>query len=201
MRNIVMGVCAIGFFLLVLLVGGTVSMRQKRETELEAAVNLAMEQALQSVVYDDGDSPENDEKLCVMFEELLIAQLSANAAYRIDILDASAQKGLLSAAVTERYAHINGRTGCITVQKTAICEQTAKENKYGYRTIIFYVGEQIFRRYELGTGSTLPVPGTPQEEGRIFSGWRNLTDGKLYQAQELQEMVLDEDMDFYAQWQ
>ena len=103
--------------------------------------------------------------------------------------------------MTEHYAHTNGRTGCITVQKTAICEQTTKENKYGYRTLTFYVGEQIFRRYELGTGSTLPVPGTPQEEGRIFSGWRNLTDGKFYQAQELQEMVLDEDMDFYAQWQ
>ncbi len=201
MRNIIMGICAISFFLLVLLVGGTVSMRQKRETELEAAVNLAMEQALQSVVYDDEDTAENDEKLCALFEELLIAQLSANAVYRIDILDVSAQKGLLSAAVTERYVHTNGRTGCITVQKTAICEQTAKENKYGYRTLTFYVGEQIYRRYELGTGNTLTVPSAPRGGDRIFSGWRNLTDGKLYQAQELQELVLDEDMDFYAQWQ
>lgn len=201
MRNIVMGVCATGFFLLVLLVGGTVSARQKRQTELEAAVNLAMEQALQGVVYNDEDSTEEDEKLCAMFEELLIAQLSADATYRIDILDVSAQKGLLSAEVTERYAHSNGRTGCITVQKTAICEQTAKENKYGYRTLTFYVGEQIFRRYELGTGSPLTVPGAPHGEDRIFSGWRSLTDGRLYQPEELQELVLDEDMDFCAQWQ
>lgn len=201
MRNIVMGICSLGIFFLVLMIGLTISGRQKRASELDTALNLAMEQALQMLVYNDDSGPKSDEELCAVFENLFLAQLSANASYQIEVLDVSAQRGILSVRVTETYAHLNGRTGHISLQKMAVCDQVTQEDLYGKRNLTFYVGEQIYRQYELDAGSALTVPRTPFKDNEVFAGWQDMESKEAYAPEELGRLILQGNMEFYALWE
>lgn len=201
MRNIVMGICSLGIFFLVLMIGFTISGRRKRTSELDTALNLAMEQALQMLAYDNGRDPKNDEELCAVFENLFLAQLSANASYQIEVLDVSAPRGILSVRVTETYAHLNGRTGHISLQKMAVCDQVTQEGLHEKRNLTFYVGEQIYRQYELDVGNALTVPRTPFKDNAVFAGWQDMESKKTYAPEELGRLILQENMEFHALWE
>jgi hypothetical protein len=199
MRNIVIGICSLTFFLVLLMIGYTVTGREKRTSELENALSLAMEQAIDSLQYRDEYSPVNDEELVAVFEQQLLVQLTAEADYEVRILDVDCEKGLLSAEVTEHYTHLNGREGSITVQRLAILDQVAERSIYGTKELTFWTEDGIYRRYVLEAGSALTVPRQPYMEDETFLGWRSLSDDKLYSEEMLSALTLCEDMSFMAE--
>jgi hypothetical protein len=184
---------------MILMVGYTVAGREKRTTELESALSLAMEQAIDHLQYQDVYSPVNDEELVAVFEQQLLVQLTAEADYEVRILDVDCEKGLLSAEVTEHFTHLNGREGSITVQKLAILDQVAEQSIYGTKELTFLTEDGIYRRYVLEAGSALIVPRQPYMENGTFMGWRNISDDKLYSEEMLGTLTLCEDMSFTAE--
>jgi hypothetical protein len=199
MRNVVIGICSFAFFLLLLLVGYTVTGREKRYAELESALNFAMEQTMERLEYPDEYSPVNDEQLVALFEQLFFAQITAKADYEIQILDVDCEKGLLSVEVTEHYTHLNGRAGSITAQKLVLLDQAEKEGASKTVELTFWVGEQVYRRYEMTAGSAIIIPRTPYLEEGTFEGWRSLDDGKLYSENELNGIKVNNDLSFIAE--
>jgi hypothetical protein len=199
MRNVVIGICSFVFFLLLLMVGYTVTGREKRYAELESALNFAMEQTMERLEYPDEFSPVNDEQLAALFEQLFLAQITAKADYEIQILDIDCEKGLLSVEVTEHYTHLNGHAGSITAQKLVLLDQTEGEGACKTVELTFWVGEQVYRRYEMTAGSAIVIPRTPYLEKGTFAGWRSLDDGKLYTEDELNGMKINGDLSFLAE--
>jgi hypothetical protein len=199
MRNLVIGICSLALVLLLLMIGYTVTGREKRTAELEKALNLAMEQTVSSLQEQDEYSPGSDEELVAIFEQQLLVQLEAEADYEIRVLDVDCEKGLLSVAVTEHYTHLNGRPGSITVQKLILLDRVADSADYGMRQLTYLVEDETYRRYELEAGSTLVVPREPYLASGSFAGWRLLSDGKLYSSGELEALTLDGDMSFAAE--
>jgi hypothetical protein len=199
MRNIVIGICSLTFFLVLLMIGYTVTGREKRTSELENALGFAMEQAIDSLQYRDEYSPVNDEELVAVFEQQLLVQLTAEADYEVRILDVDCEKGLLSAEVTEHYTHLNGREGSITVQRLAILDQVAERSIYGTKELTFWTEDGIYRRYVLEAGSALTIPRQPFLEDGTFMGWRSLSDDRLYSEEMLRALTLCEDMSFMAE--
>lgn len=199
MRNIVIGVCSLALFLMLLMVGYTVTAREKRSAELEAALDLAMEQTVENLGYPDEYCPQNDEELVALFEQQFLAQLSSEAEYQIKILDVDCKKGLLSVEVTERYAHLNGKPGSITIQKMIIRDKTAETAVYGTKSVSFFLNDRLYRRYEQNAGSFVAIPRDPCIENAAFSGWRCVEDGVLYTKDMLETMVVEENMEFLAE--
>jgi hypothetical protein len=199
MRNIVIGICSFVFFLLLLLVGYTVAGREKRYAELEGALNFAMEQTMERLEYPDENSPTNDEQLVALFEQLFFAQVTAKADYEIQILDVDCEKGLLSVEVTEHYTHLNGRAGSISAQKLVLLDQAAGDETDKMVELTFWVGEQVYRRYELTAGSAMVIPRPPYLETGTFGGWQSLDDGKLYSEDELKRIKINDDLSFIAE--
>jgi hypothetical protein len=198
MRNLVIGICSFAFFLLILLVGYTVTGKERRTAELERALNLAMEQTLEQLSLPDAYSPADDEELVAMFEQQLLVQLNGQADYEIHVLDVDAKKGLLSVEVSESFSYINGESGSISARRLILLEQVAEAETDGTRTLTYYLGDEVYRSYELDAGSCLIVPEVPYTEAEHWNGWRSLDDGKLYSEEMLKEMVLSEDMSFTA---
>jgi hypothetical protein len=199
MRNVVIGICSFVFFLLLLMVGYTVTGREKRYAELESALNFAMEQTMERLEYPDEYSPVNDEQLAALFEQLFLAQITAKADYEIQILDIDCEKGLLSVEVTEHYTHLNGRAGSIVAQKLVLLDQAEEEGASKTVELTFWVGEQVYRRYEMSAGSAMVLPRTPYLEKGTFGGWRSLDDGELYSENELKGMKINDDLSFIAE--
>lgn len=200
MRNIVIGICSFSFLILLLMTGYTVAARQTRTNQLEAALNHAMQKIMENEDYPKANRPQSDEELVAMFEQLFISQLSAKATYKVSILDVDCEKGLLSVEVTQDYPHLNGQNGSITIQKTVIRDKLATDPLYGTCQVSYYLGDNIYRRYEQNAGEAIVVPRNPYAQDAVFLGWREKDTGMLYSKKQLAEVVLKADMEFVAEY-
>lgn len=197
MRNIVIGICAFSFFLVVMLSGYTLFGRQKRMTELEDGLNLALEQTMGNLENEALEIASNEDMIA-LFERLLLTQLVSAKAVEIRILDADCEKGLLSVEVVEHFKHWNGKAGTVTAQSMIIEDMVRQKVSSEKAIVTYWIEEELYRRYEVAVGESLPVPGNPDICGDSFIGWKQEMGQKALTGDELEKLIVQEDMQIYA---
>mgnify|MGYP001027610839 CR=1 FL=1 len=123
MKNVFLGfgitICAIISIVIVMTLCGT----NMRQNELNRAVDIALQDTVESQFDSKTYSVSSNEEFIADFIEALLVQINSDCTVKINILDVDYQKGLLSVEVIEKYKHPIGTEGEVSVKRTVIMEQ------------------------------------------------------------------------------
>ncbi len=127
MKNVFLGIAVTVSGVLFVLIVMTVSGTAIRKNELQNSVEIALLSTLENGFCQNNYPVADEEELCADFIQTLLMQIESKGEIEVRILEANAEKGLLSAEVTEHYRHPIGTEGCIRVQRTVMMEQYKEE--------------------------------------------------------------------------
>lgn len=122
MKKALYGVFGIVVILIFILIWFTIDGRAIRQTELDNALTISMENAMDMLLLDEG-RPLNEEEWISMFLESLVVQIESSSDLILTIVDCDMEKGLLSVEATLGYTHIIGTRGNVSAFRTVILEQ------------------------------------------------------------------------------
>ena len=106
----------------IILIGFTIYGRSIRQIELDNALKSSMEEAMTSLMYEEG-GPENEEEWKAAFIQSLVIQISTTSDLTIAFLEADMEKGILSVKATLTWTHPIGTTGQVSSEMTVILEE------------------------------------------------------------------------------
>ena len=174
MKHIIIGICSCVMAGLLILTVYTFYGRSVRKSELNQALTLSMEQALEQTdagyIYGDG----NKEELIAVFLENFLMQIDSSSEATVHVLDADYEKGLLSVEAVLSYRHPIGLPGTVAMQKTVLRENYGEEKPAEFCSISYIVEGSRYKIYNVLKGSTVMIPGAPVLSGKHFLGWREL---------------------------
>ena len=197
MKNIVLIITYIMIGMLT--IGIVLSMfgRQNRSTELKsnlsAAVEEAVENAMKTKKYDIADQNEFISDIA----ENVSSILDTKSDIIIDIMGVDQEKGILSLKVTEKFSYLNGKNGSVSCDRTVIFEK-GKEDDDEQFTVKFYINssdEKPYKTYIVQKGDDIRKPKDPVKVDSTFAGWKD-GNGVTFEAGKL----VDSDMNYYAVW-
>lgn len=123
MKNMAIGICAAAFLGLLALIAYTLHGRAIRQTELDMALSVAMEESLRSLQELEAGQEKEEDVFVEEFLQRFSAQILSNSKVTIRILDVDAKKGLLSVEAVSQFRHPIGTVGTVAAHRTAILEQ------------------------------------------------------------------------------
>lgn len=163
----------------------TVTGRSTRKTETEHALAEAIDSTMSGVMQDMSYTLADKDQFIADFLESLLVQLDSKSDVKVSILEADAEKGILSVEVTEIYKHPNGKTGTVSAVRTVIFDQEQEEEPE-YCTVNFYTADnELYKSYTLPKGQVCTIPVPPQKDGKNFRQWQFVT-GSSGMAEETQ---------------
>lgn len=186
MKNMVFGLITGGTVLLFAILFLTLLHKNVRREELEQSFAEAMELTMQTWDEEQKHTAElcNEEVLADYLLQALCVQLDSDSKVTVQVLAADADKGLLSARVTEEFTYPGGQTGRVSVERTMIAdrEEIVPEEIH---TVTFFrskedmqSGENIYKKMQIQHGDRMIQPSEPQDEfgGKQFREWRDAED-------------------------
>ena len=122
MKNMLIAFIATLCGVVIILIGFTIYGRSIRQIELDNALKSSMEEAMTSLMYEEG-GPENEEEWKAAFIQSLVIQISTTSDLTIAFLEADMEKGILSVKATLTWTHPIGTTGQVSSEMTVILEE------------------------------------------------------------------------------
>lgn len=127
MKNMLIAFYAAIISFLIILIGFTIHGRSIRQVELDNALKSSMENALTTLLYEEG-KPLTEEEWTSDFIQSLALQINSNSDLKVVIIGADMDKGLLSVEATLTWYHPIGTKGSVSSFRTAILEEYETEN-------------------------------------------------------------------------
>lgn len=126
MKKALIGFASVILILIFILIWFTLDGRNVRQTELNNAVTIAMENAMELLLVEDG-KPTTVEEWEAMLIPMILVQIDSEVEQvEINVISADLEKGLLSVEVVETFRNPNGDTGQISVRRSCILEEYTK---------------------------------------------------------------------------
>lgn len=178
MKNIIYGGAGIAIIVIVSAILLSVMGRSARSHELNLAVARAVKNTVQTGyerACEEGNNESLTEEMTAYLGQAVLQSVHSEASVEIDILEMDPEKGIVSARVTEEFTYPNGKSGRVSVVKTAIADrQELKETQNC--TIRYYVGDWLYKEYSIFKGDAVIVPKEPSVSGKQFKGWVSKSD-------------------------
>ena len=122
MKNMLIAFIATLCGVVIILIGFTLYGRSIRQVELDNALKSSMEEAMTSLMYEEG-GPENEEEWKAAFIQALAIQISSTSDLTITFFEADIEKGILSVEATLHWRHPIGTMGSVARMMTVIIEE------------------------------------------------------------------------------
>ena len=122
MRNMLIAFIAALCALVIILTGFTIHGRGIRQVELDNALKSAMEDAMTSLMYEEG-GPQTEEEWKAAFLQSLAIQINSASDLTVTFLEADMEKGILSVEATLTWKHPIGTQGSVSNVMTVIMEE------------------------------------------------------------------------------
>ncbi len=122
MRNMLIAFIAALCALVIILTGFTIHGRSSRQVELDNALKSAMEDAMTSLMYEEG-GPQTEDEWKAAFLQYLAIQINSASDLTVTFLEADMEKGILSVEATLTWVHPIGTPGSVSSVMTAIMEE------------------------------------------------------------------------------
>ena len=122
MRNMLIAFIAALIAVVIILIGFTIHGRSIRQVELDNALKSSMEDAMTSLLYEEG-RPETKEEWKAAFLQTLEIQINTKSELTIVFLEADMEEGILSVEATLNWTHPIGTTGSVSNTMTIIMEE------------------------------------------------------------------------------
>lgn len=197
MKNIVIGITAAAFLGLLVLISYTIHGRTIRQTELDMALSVAMEEALRGLQELEAGQRKDVDTFVEEFLQRFSVQIVSNSNVTVHVLDADAEKGLLSAEAVSTFYHPIGSMGSVSVRRTAILEQYTTREKPEFCQITYLVEGECYKSYYIQKGTGIRLPGRPGVAGKEFVGWREAGAEEILQ---LAGSIVEEDRTYVAEF-
>lgn len=123
MKNLVMMVICILLGMMTLGIIFSVSGRMNRSVELQSNVSTAVEQTVINMEDEKMDSIHNVSEFVADFIQQLSVVCDTESEIKVEILNVSLEKEMLSIWVTEQFQYPNGKRGQVSCKKTVIIEK------------------------------------------------------------------------------
>lgn len=191
------GLMGIILLAIVMTIGGNMN----RSVELQENMSGAVEGSVAEIKYS-GMNAHTDKMLEECIAQMAVA-LDSDMDIQFRVYQADASKGILSMCAVGDYQHLNGMQGDTAWERTAIYEQSVKEETMDDCEVCFYENKELmlakgkcYKIYKILNGSAIPEPDAPKREGKTFAGWRDVND---YIADFSQPIV--QNISYYAVWE
>jgi len=122
MRNILTAFIAALIAVVIILTGFTIHGRSIRQVELDNALKSSMEDAMTSLLYEEG-RPETEEEWKAAFLQSMALQINSASDLTVNILEADMEAGILSVEATLNWTHPIGTRGSVSNTMTVIMEE------------------------------------------------------------------------------
>ncbi len=170
MKKIAFGIACGLTVLYVLAMMLTLYGRNVRQKETTIMLTQAMDTALSRAMAENADVKKEDSDFTADFLKSLLIQANSESELTVSILDADYRLGILSAEVTEKFKHPNGREGTVSEVRTVIYDR-AQEEKEEFKTVTFFAEGKIYKEYRVREKAVCPAPLPPKQEGKTFRRW------------------------------
>ncbi len=163
MKKITTAIAVIIALIFSIVIVYTMSGRDYRSDEISQATISAMESAAKLLLDKTQYSPSTNEEFEAAYISALTEELNAkNLDYTINIISSDWQTGIIRAEVVASYKHPNGNSGSVSVDRTIIMEDYTGEIPEKY-PIIFAIGENNYREWDMEANSTIIAPNIPAD--------------------------------------
>ena len=122
MKNMLIAFYAATIAFVIILIGFTIHGRSIRQIELDNALKSSMENAMTSLMYEEG-KPQTEDEWKASFLQSLAVQINSTSDLTVHILKADMDKGLLSVEATLSWKHPIGTDGSVTSYMTILREE------------------------------------------------------------------------------
>ena len=186
MKNILIGFFCLMFLILCGLGVSMSSGKQIRQNELDSTLSSAMEDALVMLKDSDLYETENTKQLIADAIQNSLVQTDSKSDYSITIYTADKARGVLDVEVTEHYKQ-PFKAGKVTIRKTALLEEYDFDDEEMEYVVTFSESEKVIGQFTINQDSKIP-------ESQIPAGYKYKYKGKIYTAEELENIVVKQDM-------
>ena len=197
MKNIIITITFVVMTIMTLFIVESLHAKEYRTVELSEAVDNALIATMNNVAGNKCYTIGSNEEFVEDFKQILMTSVDSASELDIEVLNADYEKGILSVKVTENYDYLNGRQGNVTKTATVLLDQ--KQQEKNYYTVKYYVGDSLYKSYQLVEGTAIIVPKNPELEGMSFVCWKN----KNGDAVDMSDggTILESNMELYAAFQ
>lgn len=187
MKHMVLGVLSGGIVILFVAVLLTMQHKNVRKEELEQSLTEAMETTMQ-MVQADADRDYTSEDMRTLLIRNLVPQMNSDSELTVRIVEADAEKGLLSVEVEEQFSYPGGKQGRIECFRTILAEREEEEKweeNIDMHTVTFYrskeemeQGKSYYKKMEIQNGDACISPAEPISDDlkKKFLEWRDSQD-------------------------
>ena len=170
--------------------------RQIRQTKLDNGVTELMEAYMEQSYYDRKIKTQSDENCQQWFQNSLQERISEEGEIEVKVLNRDMSLGLLTLSVVERYHHVTGSEGSISIEKTILQEE---EQKQTYSWVSFSIPKELAHQYRIPTlverytvsvGGSIICPKAPDLDGLRFCYWKEDATGSVFQNQEINGLTV-----------
>lgn len=186
MKNILIGFFCVMFLILCGLGVSMSSGKQMRQNELDSTLSSAMEDAM--IILKDSDlyTTEDTQQLVADAIQNGLVQTDSKSDYSVTVYTADKKKGILDVEVTEHYKQ-PFTAGKVTIRKTALLEEYDFDDEEMEYVVTFSESEKVIGQFTINQDSKIP-------ESQIPTGYKYKYKGKIYTAEELENIVVKQDM-------
>lgn len=164
----------VAFFVFAMML--TIYGRSIRKEETDTALAQAIDATLSGVMSEYNYTIEENETFVADFLKALLIQTNSDSNLKVSVLEADYALGILSVEITETFRHPNGKEGTVSEMRTVIFDKEEEKDAV-YKTVRFYVEDQVYKEYALLKDSLCSVPVSPKKQGKTFRCWRFVTGG------------------------
>lgn len=122
MKNMLIAFIAALCGVVIILIGFTMHGRSTRQVELDNALKSSMEEAMTSLLYEEG-GPENESEWKAAFLQSLVIQINSTSDLTVTFLEADMERGILSVEAVLTWNHPIGTVGTVSSTMTVIMEE------------------------------------------------------------------------------
>lgn len=122
MKNMLIAFVAVLCGVVIILIGFTMHGRSIRQVELDNALKSSMEEAMTSLMYEEGN-PKNEKEWKASFLQSFVMQINSASDLTVTFLEVDMQRGLLSVEAVLTWNHPIGTVGTVSSTMTAIMEE------------------------------------------------------------------------------
>jgi len=159
-KNIILGAIGILITMYTLFICINIFSIIVESNKLEKRVSRALENVLET--YDK--NADVVEAKAQLKDDICMNDRDENIV--IDIAEFDLEKGIISVDVRKKIKLVTGKAKVLSCEKTALIDKWVV--RHPSVTVAFYVGESLYKQYQLTKGEVCPMPKDP--EGG-FVGW------------------------------
>lgn len=170
MKQVVYGIVTALMVVLTLGIVMTVVGRMDRQSDMDNALSVAVEDAVESAMNQKTYTIFDNREFIADFTQGLLVQLSNDSDVEIYVARVDCDKGIMSIRVVENFTHPNGKRGKNQCSTTVVFEHVPTKAELVEITFMLDK-EKVYKRYGLVKGNRIIVPRDPTLQDKKFEGW------------------------------